>query len=169
MAVVNRNSNLIANTVASPKVLNAPANGAPAALKETVGYVTPAADDTVASIHRFVRVPSNARISALRVTCAVATTAGAVDIGVYQTAENGGAVVDADYFASAQALSGAALADADLLNESGTNTLAKQVQPLWQALGLSADPMRDYDIAWTITTTFNGGPVAAKMAVRYTQ
>lgn len=170
MAVVNRNSGLIANTVASPKVLNSPAGGSPAVLKETIGVVTPAADDTAASIHRFVRVPSNARISELRVTCAIASSAGAVDVGVYQTAENGGAAVDVDFFASAQALSGAALADADLLNESATNTLAKQAQPLWQALGIATvDPQRDYDIAWTITTTFNGGPTAAKMKVRYTQ
>lgn len=167
MAVVNRNSNLIANVVATPRVANSPQIGGAAILRETVGYVTPAADDSANSIHRFCRVPSNARVSELRLTCAIASTAGAVDVGVYQTAENGGAVVDADFFASAQSLSAAALNDTDVLNESTTNTLAKQVQPLWQALGLSADPVREYDIAWTITTTFNGGPTAAKMRVRY--
>jgi hypothetical protein len=150
-------------------VLNSPQIGGHAILREVCGLVTPAADDTAASIHRFVRVPSNARVSQVLVTCAVATTAAAVDVGVYRTIEDGGAVVNVSFFASAQALSGAALTESDLKNESTTNTLAKQEQPLWQAVGAAADPHCDYDIAWTITTTFNGGPTAALMKVRYVE
>ena len=73
MAVVDRNSDVIANMVATPKVFNQPISKG--VLKEVVGVVTPAADDTVASIHRFVRVPSNARISQVLISAADATTA----------------------------------------------------------------------------------------------
>jgi len=169
MAVVNRTSNLITNNNATPRVANNANAGQNADLKETVGLVTPAADDSATSVQRYVRVPSNARVSELKITCAQASTAGALDVGVHETTENGGAAVDADFFATAQSLSAAALNDADILNESTTNTLAKQVQPLWQALGLSADPRRDYDITATISTTFNGGPTAIKLRCRYAQ
>lgn len=170
MAVVNRNSNTIANTVATPKVLNSPQVGGAGILREVAGEVTPAADDTQASIHRFVRVPSNARVSEVLIAAADASTAGKYDIGLYKTAENGGAVVDADFFASAFDLANSADAVAgfaDVTFESGVYTFAKAIQPLWQALGLSSDPNIEYDIAGTIETTFNGGPTSVLMRARY--
>jgi hypothetical protein len=167
MSVVDRNSNTIANTVAIPKVLNQPAIGAAAVLKEVAGLVTPAADDSQNSIHRFVRVPSNARISQVLLTTGDATTGGAVDIGVYQTAANGGAVVDADLFASALALTGGPFENVDVTYESDEFTAAESVKPLWEVLGLTADSQREYDIAWTITTTFNGADTSAVLKVRY--
>lgn len=154
MAVVNRNSVYIANAVAVPPVLNDP--HLRNVVKEAIGEVTPATDDSATSVARLLRVPTNARISELMITSAAFTTAGNVDVGVYRTAEDGGAVVDADFFASALALT-AAQVKANILNESTTNTLAKQQQPLWQALGVATDPGGYYDIAYTITTTFNGG------------
>lgn len=166
MAVVNRNSTAIADMVAVPRVPVNPTKGAAGRLFEVAGLVTPAADDSANSIHRFCRVPSNARISTVLLNAAAATTAGAVDIGVYQTADNGGAVVDADLFASAVALT-AAQTNANLTYESGEYTLAESVKPLWEVLGLASDPNREYDIAWTITTTFNGGPTAALLRVQY--
>jgi hypothetical protein len=167
MAIVNRNSTAVGNAAAVPRVRNnVQLNGV---LQEVVGLITPATDDSATSIGRLVRVPSRARISQILVTAADFTTAGVADIGVYRVLEDGGAVVDADFFASAfdfAAGSGAGVDLATLINESTTNTLAKQEQPLWQALGLSADPGVEYDIAYTITTAFNGGqPILMK--VRY--
>lgn len=167
MAVVNRNSATIANSALTPKTLNSPANGGPGVLQEVVGYVTPAADDTQASIHRFVRVPSNARISQLLFSTGKATTAGACDIGVYQTADNGGAVVDADLFASALDLFGGPYNNLDVTHESGQYSYDERVKALWEVLGLSADPNREYDIASTITTTYNGADTKQVLAVRY--
>jgi hypothetical protein len=172
MSVVDRNSNVIANAVATPKVLNQPAIGGASVLKEVAGLVTPAADDSQNAIHRFVRVPSNARISQVLLGAADATTAGAYNFGVYQTAENGGAVVDADLFGSAVDLANAADAVEgymDITYESKEYTFAESIKPLWEVLGLSADPQRDYDIAGTISTTFNGGPTAVLLRVRYVQ
>lgn len=167
MAVANRNSNVIANIVAVPRVANQPAVGGAAILREAVGYVTNAADDDATSIHRFCRVPSNARISEVLLTTGDATTAGNIDIGVYQTADNGSAVVDADLFASALALTGGPFLNSDQTYESGEYTAAESIKPLWEVLGLSADPCREYDIAATITTTYNAAAVGQLLKVRY--
>lgn len=167
MAEVNRNSTAIADMVATPQVLVNPSKGAAGVLKEVAGYVANAADDSANSIHRFCRVPSNARISQVLLTTGDATTAGAVNIGVYQTAGNGGAVVDADLFASALALTGGPFVNSDQTYESGEYTEAESVKPLWEVLGLSSDPNREYDIATTISTTYNGAAVGQLIKVRY--
>ncbi len=168
MAVVDRNSTAIADMVAVPKALVNPSKGAAGQVFEVAGTVTTANDDSANSIGRFCRVPSNARISqVLLSTNAAASTAGAVDVGVYQTADNGGAVIDADLFGSAVALTSTKKENLDVTYESGEYTMAESVQPLWQVLGLTSDPNRDYDIAYTITTTFNGGPTSMNLKVRY--
>lgn len=167
MAVVDRNSNVITNAVATPRVANSPAVGGAAQMMEVAGLVTCAADDTQASIHRFVRVPSNARISSVLFSTADATTAGAIDIGVYQTSEYGSAVVDADLFASALDLTGGPMLNQDVTYESGQYSYAESVKPLWEVLGLSSDPCREYDIAATITTTYNGAGTTQVLKVRY--
>lgn len=167
MAVVNRNSSLIANAVAQPQIFNSPGVGSRGRQISTVGRVTPAADDTVASVHRFVRVPSIARVSRVLLSCAQASSAGAVDVGVYRTAGDGGAAVDSDFFAAGQSLSAAALSRQEVAFQSTTYTYTKRCQPLWQALGLAADPGGDLDIACTISTTFNGGPTEALLEVEY--
>lgn len=168
MAIVNRNSGLVANIVATPPVSSNPSAGAPGQLLETSGTIAAANDDSGTSIGRVCRVPSNARVSqVLLTTNAAASTAGAIDVGVYQIAENGGAVVDADLFGSAVSLTSTRKENLDVTYESGEFTPAESVQPLWQVLGLTADPQRDYDIAYTITTTFNGGPTSVNLKVRY--
>ena len=90
-------------------------------------------------------------------------------MGVYQTAENGGAVVDADLFASALDLAGGPYNNLDITFESGEMTYAESEKPLWEVLGLTADPQREYDVAYTISTTFNGGPTAVRLALRFVQ
>jgi len=167
MAVVNRNSTAISNETATPSVANSPPF-AEGFIREVIGSVASAADDSATSIGRFVRVPSNACITAVLLSCADATTAGNIDVGVYQTTENGGAVVDADFFAAAFALTNGPYSNQDLTFLSGQYSIAEGDTPLWSALGLTADPQRDYDIAYTITTTFNGGPTRIRLAVDYT-
>jgi hypothetical protein len=154
--------------VATPRTPNYPAIGGQASLIEVAGLVTCAADDTANSIHRFVRVPSNARISQVLFSTADATTAGAIDIGVYKIAANGGAVVDADLFASALDLTGGPMLNLDVTRESGQYSYAEGILPLWGVLGLSADPLTEYDIAATITTTYNAAGTTQLLTVRYT-
>lgn len=163
MAVVNRNSVGLANATATPLVLNSPARGE-SELREKVAVVLSAADDTVASIGRFLRLPSNARVSELKITNA-ASTAGAVDLGLYDVDD--GAVVDADFFASAASLI-AAQAEVDLKGESGVSyTTVNLEKTIWELLGLTSDPGKEYDVAYTITTTFVAGPTAIALKARY--
>lgn len=167
MAEVNRNSTAIADMVAVPRVAVNPSKGAAGQLFEVAGYVANAADDSQNSIHRFCRVPSNARISEVLLTTGDATTAGNINVGVYQTTENGGAVVDADLFASALALTGGPFENVDITYESDEYTEAESVKPLWEVLGLSADSNREYDIAATISTTYNAAAIGQLLKVRY--
>lgn len=165
MAVVDRNSTTIANNIAEPPVLNGPPRGprTPRLIRERIAS---AADDTANSVYRIFRIPSNCTPTGLWLTAADATTAGAISIGLYQTAENGGAVVDADLF-STIVLSDGPYNQAAVLFESGEYTQAESFQPLWQTLGLTADPNREYDVCALVTTTFNGGPTTILFEMEY--
>ena len=157
----------ITNATATPQVkTNAVVSAG--VLKEAVGVVTPAADQADDTIMRCCRVPSNARVSQILINAADATTAGKVDCGVYQTDDNGGAVVDRDLFAGAFDLSGGPFANNDITFNSGEYTIAESEKMLWEVLGLSADPQREYDICLTVETLFNGGPTSIGLKVRYT-
>lgn len=165
MAAENLKSTVITNATATPLVLTN-SHLAKGQMFETAGTITPAAAAEAASTYRFCRVPSNARISQVLMTAADFTTAGAVNIGLYQTAENGGAVVDADLFASALDMSGGPYKHLDVTYESGEYTVAESEKPLWEVLGLSADSNREYDVVAVVTTQFNGGQ-AMNLKVRY--
>lgn len=167
MAVTNRNSTAIADMVAIPRVPVNPTKGAAGQLFESAGYVANAADDDATSIHRFCRVPSNARVSQVLLTTGDATTAGAINVGLYKTSADGGAVVDADLFASALALTGGPFENSDITYESDEYTEAESVKPLWEVLGLTEDPCIEYDVAATVSTTFQAAAVGQVIKVRY--
>lgn len=125
-----------------------------AVLKTAIGKIEIANGDSIASILRACRVPSNARVVAvmLRITGTITTAAG--DIGVYRystATANAGTVVDVDLFASAQALSTALNIWTDVTNESTNNTATLLEQPLWQAAGLTSDPGEMLEVAVTLT------------------
>ena len=156
----------ITNATATPVVFTDAAEGQ-GRLMEAVGVCTPAADQADDTIMRMCRVPSNCRISQVLLNAADATTGGAIDIGVYQTEDNGGAVVDRDLFAGALALTGGPFNNSDQTYESGEYTHAESDNPLWEVLGLSADPNIEYDICCVVETVFNGGPTVVGLKVRY--
>ena len=165
MATVN--STWITNAVAVPKV-NTDSNESVGRAMVAKSAATVSATIASGDIVRVVRVPSNARIDAVFLSTADATTAGAIDIGVYQTAENGGAVVDADLFASALALTGGPFNRSEQTWESTQFTYAESCLPLWEVLGLTADSNREYDIAATVTTTGDGMGTTIALEVHYT-
>lgn len=168
MAVVNRNSAGIANLVATPRVVQRPPQ-AGGALLHRQGIVTPAADDSATSVFRCFRLPSNAVVNSMQLSCAIASTAGAVNIGIYDTLDNanGGTVVSATTFASAQSLSAAALSKANVLSNTYLQTYTEKY--LWEVLGLSSDPCKDYDVGMAVSTTFNGGPTSMLLQASYVQ
>jgi hypothetical protein len=163
MAVEARKSSLITNADAVPAVLNNPRiDGGFERVKVSTADVTNL--DSIGSTYRLFRVPSNAVMTDLRVYCPAITTA-ATDIGLYRTAKDGGAVVDADLFTSAQVLT-SALAGTDVLHESGVFSLANSGKELWDALGLTSDPSVFYDVTMTLTAAA-GSTGVVKVIGRY--
>lgn len=163
MAVVNTKSSVIGNADASPAVINT-AQLSGGVLRHKRGVVAAVLGDSIGSTYRMIRVNSNDLVAQLLLSCdAITTCAG--DVGLYRTATDGGAVVDADFFASAQSLA-AALSNTDITRESGVVTIANMEKPLWQALGLASDPQTKYDIAVTLTAAAgSAGGIALAAAV----
>lgn len=109
---------------------------------------------TSADVARLMTFKSVDVIHTLYITAAGATAAAA-DVGLYLSGANhDGAVVDADLFASALALT--TLARTDEWLESAVNTSTDRGQPLWQlaeAVYTTGDPNLELDLCLTCTTT----------------
>jgi len=150
MAVEAVKSTLISNADATPAVLNNPrVDGGFERVKVATVAITNA--DSVGSTYRMFHVPSNAVVTDLRVYAPDIGTTTISDIGLYRTADDGGAVVDADFFASALSLKDGALNGVDVLHEAAVFTIANSGKELWDALGLAADPSTSYDVTFTLT------------------
>lgn len=150
MAVVITKSGSITNRDATPKVLtNSSLNKA--SMLKAAGTIETTGSDSTGSTYLFCSLPSNARVSDVLFSVDGNNTAGTLDIGIYQTTANGSAVVDADFFASAQALS-SALARTSVVHESAVYGIEDIEKPLWEALGLTEDSNIDYDVVGTIVT-----------------
>jgi len=167
MAVEALKSLALTNADATPTVFN---NGrvARAPVQRALGYAIADAVASIGSTYRLARVPSNAFGLRVILSNTAFTTTGAGDIGIYQTAANGGAVVDADFFASAQLLT-TALPNTEVTHESGVYGVNDKEKPLWEALGLSADPQIDYDVAITLTAANQTAAADVALLVEYTQ
>lgn len=145
----------ITNRDATPRVASN-SRLAGAHLRSAVGYATSIAGVLTGSTYRLVSVPSNAYVRSVLLSCAALGGSTAHDVGVYRTTADGGAVVDADLFASGVSTV-SALSRSDVTNESTTNTVAVREQPLWQAAGMAADPGGYLDIVLTSTATNTSG------------
>ena len=133
------------------------------------GQIQTAAAETAGDIHRFLRVPSNAVIADVLFTTPAATS-GNANIGVYQPVENGGAAISASFFAAALSVGAALNRSTQVAGAGGAYTQGLRAQPLWQALGLAADPGREFDIALTVSTNYVGASttVPQTLEVAYT-
>ncbi|MGH8087298.1 MAG: hypothetical protein ACREPC_03415, partial [Stenotrophomonas sp.] len=153
MAVVNKGSAAITarDSAAAPGVSQlASTKVATGRVKESIGVIAVANGDSTASVLHFFTINSGWRVGAVLASC-TALTGAAADIGLYDLpTRNAGAVVDADFFASAQDLS-AALDGTNVLRESGLITVEKLEWPVWRLLGLATDPGIQYDVCATLT------------------
>lgn len=108
-------------------------------------------------IKRLVPIPSRAVV--LRVEIANddldsnVTPNLTADVGLYRTTADGGAVVRADFFASAITQLRAPAEFTDVTYESGVVTVANRARRVWEQLGLPTDPRVDYDVALTYTAS----------------
>ena len=150
MAVEARKATLITNADASPVVLNNPrVDGGFERIEVATVEIVNA--DSIASTYRMFRLPSNAVVTDLRIYSPDIGTTTVADIGLYRTTKDGGAVQDADFFASAVVLNAGALNGVDVLHEAAVFTIANSGKELWDALGLTSDPRVFYDVALTLT------------------
>ena len=158
----------LTNRDSSPVALNSPGLGgvsSPVTVFGHIASVTAALSAT--SVIRLVQVPAHCRVKTVKLYSG-AQAAGAADFGVYRTGADGGTVADADLFGSAVSVASAVLGT-DITHESTIYTLAKFLQPLWQAAGISTEPPKGtvLDIAATITTDITTGLQPLAIEVTY--
>lgn len=173
MAVNHIKSTPIQNSEATIVVPNATGAGAAGPMREITGSIVAVAADSIDSTYRFVRIPTNAKVKRIRAT-SQAQGAGAFDFGVYYptvgstaTADLAANAIDQDFFASAVSFA-SAVQPTEITNESGTYTADKWNQPLWQALGLAADPGGlGFDIVGTATTAVTTGTGIVGLSVEF--
>jgi hypothetical protein len=131
--------------------------------KPYAGTVETLATDSIGSTYRFFRVGSWMRPVNLAIYCDALGAGCAGDVGLYRTAADGGAVVDADFFASAVAIA-TAVNGTDITYEAASAMdISKIEQRIWEVLGLTVDPNLEYDVAVTLTAaTVAGGTLSLR-------
>jgi hypothetical protein len=162
MGVANTKSTLVTNADAAVQTLNS-LGVSQARVYAAVATAEVAAGDDDGSVYRMHRVHSSWRIFSI-VHFGDAITGGtSFDVGLYQVAAYGGAVVDADAYASAVDINAGTTAGTELVNESASHAIEELGQQVWQDAGLSADSNRWYDLAYTANTV---GSAAATLVMR---
>lgn len=176
MAVDHVKSTAVTNLDATPVVATTGGRGVPAPLMCVEGSAVAVASSSADATYQLVRLPWSASVKEIHFESA-AQGAGKFDLGVYYatdgkfgrpTALLAAAAVDQDLFAS-DIDCASAVVKTDVTNESGTYTLDKRIQPLWQAAGLTADPGGMADIVATVhTTAVTTGTGRFGVTVKYT-
>ncbi len=132
------------------------------------GTVEIAVADSSASVYRFCRVPSGARIHGMRLFSDAISGATSATVGLYDKQDSSGgqgAAVSASLFGSAIDLSVAQTEPYDVIfNNLGIENVEKRI---WELLGLSADPMKLYDIC-VVGTTLSSSAGTVSMQIEYT-
>lgn len=142
MAAENLKSGVITNRDATPPVLS---TSNPGLVRRAYGKVECAGGDA-GSTYRFCSIPSNAKLVRAFYSCDDLGTGVTMNVGLYQTTANGGAVADQDFFASALDVATAAVGITEITFERGATLIDELEQPLWQRLALTADSNREYDV-----------------------
>lgn len=166
MGIANTKCTTVTNLDATPATLN-DKRLMGGILKEQVGTVEIAAADDNNSVYRVGRVHSSWRISDI-IRYNDAITSGAdFDVGLYDTAANGGAVVNINCFADAVSLASASVTGTSDLYEAGSDVGVEDIeQEVWQMAGLSSDPNKFMDVCYTGVTVGSGaGTLSVK--IRY--
>jgi hypothetical protein len=166
MAVVNTKSTVITNADATTQTLNSKALSG-AVVKCARGTVETANGDDIASVYRFCRLPSHAKVVRIELWSDDIGTTTIADFGLYRTAADGGAVVDADAFGSAVSLKDGAVAGTMIQHESAVYGVEDVEQSLWQIGGATSDPKVMYDMCATLTGAADA-PGTITLVVTYT-
>jgi len=113
-----------------------------------------AAADDPTSVYRFFRVHSSWRMALLFLANDAIASGTSYDIGLHQIAENGGAVLDADFWGSAVSMASARSVWTEISAEGVTTPGANPAnceKAIWeQNIAVTAtDPNRWYDVTMT--------------------
>lgn len=174
MAVVKTLSTAISNRDAVPAVIN-DGRIQRGVLKSSVGSVAVGAADSATSYYPLVEVPSTAMVRSVTVTCPAGMTTLAGNIGVFKSTKNANGVTTGvaantgsdTIFAAAQSLA-TAQNRTDVTNaNSNAYPTDKRELPLWQAIGLSADPGGTFDIGIAVTTANTGAAGRVGVEVQF--
>jgi hypothetical protein len=130
--------------------------------KQFAGTVEAVTGDSIGSTYRFFRVGSWMRPVSFTLFCD-ALTGGAADLGLYRAAADGGALVSAGLFATAQSIATANATGINVRFEA--DDVANVEKRIWELLGLTADPNLEYDIALTLTAGISASGTLALQGV----
>lgn len=167
MAVVNTKALVVSNRDATPPV-KSPAYISGGVVREIVGTVEVAAGDDNGSVFRLAGVHSSWRISEIDVLNDAITSGATYDIGLYQTAENGGAVVDADCYATDVSFTTARAATGAVELGFEAKDIINIEKRVFEDAGLTTDPGRFYDLCLTGDAVGSGaGTISVR--VRYVE
>jgi hypothetical protein len=157
MATENLKSGAITNRDATPSVLN---TGQGSVVRAVFGKIEGAGGDA-GSTYRFCSIPSNAKLVRCWFSCDDLSGAGAtLNVGLYRTVGDGGAVVDQDFFASAIDVATAAVALTEITFERGATLIDELEKPLWERVSLTSDPNVAYDVVAVSATAGVTGTMA---------
>jgi len=148
MAVVNTLSATITARDASPQIPVDLRLGGRSFTKREV--ITIANGDSTTSKYRFFPLPSNAVVESVKVSAPDIGTTTAGDFGLYDTTQNGSAVVSATFFQAAVVLNAGAITKSEIVF-GNVITVANSKQRIWQQLGLASDPGKDYDVCMNLS------------------
>lgn len=162
MSVEALKSTSITNLDASPVVANTAGEGAGAPQLVQTEFVTVSAAASAGSTYRMIRLASTVKVKEL-ILESEAMGAGKINLSAYYSdsttdgtaVANQGLIVPTtgdQFFASDIDLT-SAQNNVQVINESGNYNLSKRNMPLWQALGLAADPGGFFDIVAVVHTT----------------
>ncbi len=160
MAVVNTKSTIVTNKDATPPKANDNVLDG-GRLKGFHATVEVAAADDDGSTLRMFRVHSSWLISRLEVFNDAITAGTSYDVGLYQTAENGGAVKAATAYASVVDMSTARVVPLDVTFEA--RNIDQMEKRVWQDAGDASDPNRFYDVVLRANTI---GTAAGTISMR---
>lgn len=174
MGTSNLKSTPITNLDTIPVVANTSGEGAPGVLREVSGSVTTVAADGTSSTYALVRIPSTAKVKAVYFESDDTGGTGTVNVGLsYSTStrdgttvSNQGDVIDADFFASAIDISGAAVVRTDITNEAGFYKIDERNKAIWDAVGLTSDPGGFFDVVVSVAAALTNAGVLG-VSVQY--
>jgi hypothetical protein len=187
MAVVITKSPSIINLDAAPIIANPVGEGAPGHMRVVTDGVTGVVGDSIGSVYRLVRFPSNAKIKRVWLSNFTASTAGAGDLSIAfgdsptndqpQFTALANPVVqitgpaDNKLFGTAKSLTAQFLNTDMTFQATPVFLAAHQNLPIWQVLvnlgctQFSADPGGCFDLVMKLTTalTVTAGVISAEV------